>query len=329
MQIHDRTRLHNRQTNSEQPRPDAYYHDERRDRSAGWRAEYAALHVDPDGHELVADGGERPDDCICWDDDSSLPCFPCARDGFNTPSDTPPEADTDIEQYPATTSADADTASAVDSDSDSDSSTSDEPEYVVVTDGGSQFTLPTPGEVAYDKDKTGMHSEEVLVLDVRPDAHAADTQFNGVDGPSVAELNPKYAAAAPVAEVATIRRVERQLGEEWSVEDVRRSDAKAKLRTNTFPVTRLSPRSGRQGSELYQQIRQRTKDVDGIGPATTESIASEFDSVGDIERAIDAFPDTTARLRFERCRKAAHADGTMEIYYALQEAVGASGGDDQ
>jgi len=29
---------------------------------------------------------ERPDDCGCWDPDGDLPCWPCYRDGFETPN---------------------------------------------------------------------------------------------------------------------------------------------------------------------------------------------------------------------------------------------------
>jgi hypothetical protein len=33
---------------------------------------------------------ERPDDCGCWDPDGDLPCWPCYRDGYETPN---PDAD--------------------------------------------------------------------------------------------------------------------------------------------------------------------------------------------------------------------------------------------
>jgi|APHM01.1.fsa_nt_gi hypothetical protein len=76
------------------------------DVSGSWREECRAVSVDPDGHELLTDGGhdpaDRPDDCICWDDTAALPCFPCAREGFDTPNDDPPEHDTDVDAYPAT-----------------------------------------------------------------------------------------------------------------------------------------------------------------------------------------------------------------------------------
>lgn len=31
---------------------------------------------------ILADGGERPDDCTCDEDDLEFPCFACYRDGF-------------------------------------------------------------------------------------------------------------------------------------------------------------------------------------------------------------------------------------------------------
>jgi hypothetical protein len=118
MRTHDRTRLHNRQqTNSEQPRPDAYYHDERRDRSAGWRAEYAALHVDPSGHELV-------------------------------------------------------------------------------TDGGTEFEIPEPGDIVHDMEST--HGDgRVLVLSVREKTSAGSEHIEQI-GKTVAELNPEHSPHAPL-----------------------------------------------------------------------------------------------------------------------------------
>ncbi len=43
----------------------------------------------------------RPAGCICWDVDSSLPCFPCYSRGFESQHPDPPEADTDVSEYPA------------------------------------------------------------------------------------------------------------------------------------------------------------------------------------------------------------------------------------
>jgi hypothetical protein len=43
----------------------------------------------------------RPAGCICWDENASLPCFPCYSRGFRTQNPEPPEADTDPSEYPA------------------------------------------------------------------------------------------------------------------------------------------------------------------------------------------------------------------------------------
>jgi hypothetical protein len=78
--------------------------------------EYAALVADVDtiptpfevtddlSRRAVADGGERPDDCDCWSLDPDLPCWPCYRDGFETPN---PDAEDDD----ATTGTDTPTRS--------------------------------------------------------------------------------------------------------------------------------------------------------------------------------------------------------------------------
>jgi hypothetical protein len=190
-----------------------------------------------------------------------------------------------------------------------------------------RFTLPDPGGIVYNKEKIGTRFDETLILDVRPDTAAKEAVISEESGITVGDVCPRYYTGAPVAEVVRVDRIENVVGEGWSVEDVRPAAADDKISIECRPVTMFTKERGEQGSELYQEIRQRTKDVDGIGPATTESIATEFDGIADIERAVDAFPDTTARLRFERCRKAPHADATLEIYYALQEAVGAAGGD--
>lgn len=49
----------------------------------------------------VADGGEvdladeetdRPEDCDCWDSDTSLPCWPCFNADFTAPNPAEPGA---------------------------------------------------------------------------------------------------------------------------------------------------------------------------------------------------------------------------------------------
>lgn len=42
--------------------------------------------ADPDEN---TDENERPDDCECWDNDAGRWCWPCFRDGFQTPNPEP------------------------------------------------------------------------------------------------------------------------------------------------------------------------------------------------------------------------------------------------
>lgn len=35
----------------------------------------------------------RPDDCVCWDADAELPCWPCYRAGFETQNPDEPAAE--------------------------------------------------------------------------------------------------------------------------------------------------------------------------------------------------------------------------------------------
>jgi hypothetical protein len=46
--------------------------------------------ADSDATNDETQARERSDDCGCWDPDGDLPCFPCYRDGFETPN---PDAD--------------------------------------------------------------------------------------------------------------------------------------------------------------------------------------------------------------------------------------------
>jgi hypothetical protein len=41
-----------------------------------------------DGRQVVEEPEERPDDCDCgeWNEGLDLPCWPCYRDGFETPA---------------------------------------------------------------------------------------------------------------------------------------------------------------------------------------------------------------------------------------------------
>jgi hypothetical protein len=73
--------------------PDKQYHD-----ASVCKHEYAAMLADVDrlpspgivtpslSERVASDGGERPDECDCvdWNSDIDLPCWPCYRAGFET-----------------------------------------------------------------------------------------------------------------------------------------------------------------------------------------------------------------------------------------------------
>lgn len=251
----------------------------------------------------------RPDDCICWDDSAALPCFPCAREGFDTPNSDPPEETTDTDAYPATVEDTTTLANTRDTDEDL---------TTVATDGGSRFTLPESGSVVYDK-RYGGSVAEALVLKVRPNTAAKDVIVLTDGGVTLAEIHPDYSPDAPVVEVAKVRSIERTLGEEWSVEDVHRAVADGEITSDTLPASMFSETLGEEGSPFYKNIRQRTTDIDGIGVAKTEAITREFDNLTDIEHAVAAFPDN--ERRFQRCRSKSTLDGTLEIVHALEDVV--------
>jgi|APHM01.1.fsa_nt_gi hypothetical protein len=296
--------LHTRRpTNSIQTEPHERYDG---NVSADWRSEYRALGVDPDAHEveLVTDGGrerDRPTDCICWGDSNDLPCFPCVRSGFSTSSDDPPEDDTDVDNYPA-----------------SIGDTTGEEVAAIATDGGSRFTLPEEGTVVYNK-KYGGPVAETLVLQIRPNSAAKDVIILEDDDATVADLYPKYSPDAPVAQVAKVRNIERTLGEEWSVAGVRRAVADGDIPADTVPTTMLSETLGEKGSPFFEEVRQYTEDIDGIGPATTELFTREFDDLADMERAVEVFPYN--ERRFKRCRRGSNPDALFEMLYAIQDVV--------
>jgi hypothetical protein len=45
-----------------------------------------------DEGEVLEESSERPDDCSCWDVSQGLPCFPCYREGFETPNAAEPDS---------------------------------------------------------------------------------------------------------------------------------------------------------------------------------------------------------------------------------------------
>jgi len=227
------------------PRHDAYTYDERyardsdADVSGSWRSEYRAQGVDPDAHdhELVTDGGDgdgdgRPDDCICWDDTTDLPCFPCARDGFSDPNPAEPESDTDVDNYPATIGE----ADSTDSDTDTES------DHAVATDGGANtstttFDVPEPGDIVHDREST--HGDDrLLVLSVREKTDAGSEYIEQIDA-SVADVNPEYSPRAPVARCVYYEEVE-DVDPEASMDDVRSAAELDVFNSYSFPVDRLS-----------------------------------------------------------------------------------------
>jgi len=236
---HVHTHTHDDEAHNPRPRYDAYTFDERyahdADVSGSWRREYRAQGVDPDAHEheLVTDGGrDRPDDCICWDDTTDLPCFPCARDGFSDPNPAEPEADTDVDNYPATIGAEAD---STDSDTDTES------DHAVATDGGSTttttFDVPEPGDVVRDCETT--HGDDrLLVLGVNEETSAGSEYIEQI-GATVADVNPEYSPHAPVARCVYCEEVE-DVDPEASMDDVRAAAELDVFNSYTFPVDRLS-----------------------------------------------------------------------------------------
>lgn len=48
-----------------------------------------------DDGEVLTDDDDRPDDCDCgaWNADGELPCWPCYREGYDTPAVPEPSAD--------------------------------------------------------------------------------------------------------------------------------------------------------------------------------------------------------------------------------------------
>jgi hypothetical protein len=230
-------------------RYDAYTLDERYARdcdvSGSWREEYAAQGVDPDAHEheLVTDGGGRPDDCICWDDDAALPCFPCARDGFSDPNPSEPEADTDVAAYPATIgeadSTDSENqAVATDGGEDGDPTLGD-----FIADGGrTKFTVPEPGEIVRDRDRDRGDGDQLLVITATENTISADEYIEQLDA-TVADVNPKYSPLAPTATCVYVDEID-AFDPEATLEEIRHAIADGDLRSYTFPVDRLASGSG-------------------------------------------------------------------------------------
>jgi hypothetical protein len=180
------------------------------------------------------------------------------------------------------------------------------------------MNTPEEGSIVYDKTRSAPVAEAVI-LQVREDTTAKDAILSEEKEYTVADVYSTYSPDAAVVEVATARRIERTIGEAWSVEDVRHAVADGEITTNTYPATMFSETLGERGSSFYEQIRRRTEGIDGIGPATTESITREFDNLADIERAVEAFPESERRIK--RCRKGNNPDATLTIVLTLEDVV--------
>ena len=107
-----------------------------------------------------------------------------------------------------------------------------------MTDGGEASALDV-GESVVDRDATDPNTAVVVAL---PDTPAYDYTLDALDGgPSVADLNPEYAASGPVATVAFAGELDDAL-DVWREAD---PEALAELcesesvRTYTYPVERL------------------------------------------------------------------------------------------
>lgn len=135
--------MHENHDNDDRRRDDS--ETEKRDASAGWKREYELQRVDP---ELRSDDGERPADCQCWDATLAIPCFPCARAGFETQNPDEPAA----------------------ADETADESASETPrETTATTDGGT--SAPVTGALA---DSLGVRTDLLLrFVNTHPDPTAA------------------------------------------------------------------------------------------------------------------------------------------------------------
>jgi hypothetical protein len=114
---------------------------------------------------------------------------------------------------------------------------SDESGHKLVTDGGTTFTIPKPGDVVHDRESS-YGDDRLLVLGVREETTAESEYIQQIDA-SVAEVNPEYSPRAPVArcvyydEVATV-------DPEASMDDVRSAVELNIFNSYTFPVDRLA-----------------------------------------------------------------------------------------
>jgi hypothetical protein len=182
------------------------------DASAGWREEYAAQGV---ADAIATDDGERPEDCICWNADHDLACWPCYRAGFDTQNPAEPAAD----------------------DSDHAEEPDEPASLETVADGGTTDALPAPGDRVRDRDTAD--GDELVVISIHPDTEARDWWIAAIDA-TVAEVNPAYDDGAPVVEAVYAAEAEDRLDGWREVEDLRDAVAFGALNVYSFPADRLA-----------------------------------------------------------------------------------------
>lgn len=209
--MYDAHTPHERQTNGR--RNDAYTHETA---SAGWRAEYQYQDATA---QLRADGGvERPSDCICWNADADLPCWPCAREGFNTQNPAEPAAD----------------------DSDHTEEADEAATLEAFADGGTADALPAPGDEVRDREE----GDRLVVVETHADTTAAEYEIAALEDATVAEVNDRWSPDAPVVEAVYLEDAEDTLDGWRSVEDLRDAVAFDALRAYSFPADRLAALPG-------------------------------------------------------------------------------------
>jgi hypothetical protein len=120
-----------------------------------------------------------------------------------------------------------------------------------VTDGG--YDLPTPGDRVRDRD--GDDGDELLVVETHPDTTAEDHRIDAIDA-TVADVNVDHPGDAPVVEAVYVEDLER--GDVTSREPraLRADVAADRLRSYTFPSTRLAPVNTDDGVDDTTPLRE-------------------------------------------------------------------------
>jgi hypothetical protein len=102
-----------------------------------------------------------------------------------------------------------------------------------VPDGG--YTIPDVGSYAVDRDREA----EVVVTEIAPARSATDVSIFRGDGPTVADLNPKYDDAAPPVKAIYTDIADKILDGWESVDDLRTAAQHGMITSRYFPADRL------------------------------------------------------------------------------------------